>query len=935
MQKNINIGTANNQDGDFVRDAFDYTEDNFTELYARTYVAGNTVFIGGVTPLGGLDYYVWASAYMIDNVFYNDLVGGTVTIGTPDLIDPRIDSFYIENNGVDTPTVGIEPGTPDPNPIKPILDQTTKVEVSFQLVTVGFGGPNPTNTILIYDESVGSGSGEWDNASLPVGANLTDATAPFRNTVAINIPSTIGGSSSFMRFNSGTTFPNDDTPGNVLLFALKTTASWTSSTRFKLKLGNGGNSATINFTRNSIKNYGFQHTQTDTWQLVSVPIANYPNGFSTVLFVEFEFVEMPEINLDLIAAQIDATVTGNNTYLNLDDTIDTSYIGKNGYVPVVTNQNGLILTNPSSIFSETPQALQSVTDEGNNTTNSIFVNKTTTVGNSISATHVGGSSSSLGFTGSGGQDVGSLALGNEAGNTTILMGNDAATFPYFIKTPIKASDTYNLPLTVNGTAADSTGDIAITSAAFQVINEGSGNGIIKTGRTAVNYGNVGLNAVDASYSSGASATRGATGSSSFTVGEDVTAAGYAAMVLGESSSAAGNNSFVTGYLNTVKGYGSIVIGTQNTVQGIDATANSTAFHTVGGINNDVAGDCVSTVGKALFAKGFGMTVVGTANLATTYSFQYNIIAPRFIVGIGSTVPVTHAANVRANGFEVWSNGKIIANKYGSGTFTGTATYALQVDASGNIIEGALAGYVTKVGTPINNQLGVWTGDGTLEGDTKLTFDSTTSVLSITGTTNSTIKGTAAVPFYIKPGEAGYMGLGATTFSTTFLTIQDSNTTPLQNAFQVYSDQGGSSTREFYISNTAGGVYFTALGSNDTESYIIGINNTNGLLSKRSVTSIRTSAVVTNVSTTYNFVLGDANNIVTLNNVAAVSAVIPANASVAYPVGTKIDIINLGAGTVTVSITTDTLNGNVGGLTLAQYDKRTITKVTSTSWVLGY
>lgn len=35
-QQNIILGTPNNEDGDFVRDAFVKTEDNFTELYART-----------------------------------------------------------------------------------------------------------------------------------------------------------------------------------------------------------------------------------------------------------------------------------------------------------------------------------------------------------------------------------------------------------------------------------------------------------------------------------------------------------------------------------------------------------------------------------------------------------------------------------------------------------------------------------------------------------------------------------------------------------------------------------------------------------------------------------------------------------------------------------------------------------------------------------
>lgn len=45
--------------------------------------------------------------------------------------------------------------------------------------------------------------------------------------------------------------------------------------------------------------------------------------------------------------------------------------------------------------------------------------------------------------------------------------------------------------------------------------------------------------------------------------------------------------------------------------------------------------------------------------------------------------------------------------------------------------GAGTGDVTKVGTPVDNQVGVWTGDGTLEGDTALTFDTTTDHLSTT------------------------------------------------------------------------------------------------------------------------------------------------------------------------------------------------------------
>lgn len=41
-----------------------------------------------------------------------------------------------------------------------------------------------------------------------------------------------------------------------------------------------------------------------------------------------------------------------------------------------------------------------------------------------------------------------------------------------------------------------------------------------------------------------------------------------------------------------------------------------------------------------------------------------------------------------------------------------------------------SGDVTKVGTPVNNQVGIWTGDGTIEGDVNLTFDTTTDSLTV-------------------------------------------------------------------------------------------------------------------------------------------------------------------------------------------------------------
>lgn len=60
-----------------------------------------------------------------------------------------------------------------------------------------------------------------------------------------------------------------------------------------------------------------------------------------------------------------------------------------------------------------------------------------------------------------------------------------------------------------------------------------------------------------------------------------------------------------------------------------------------------------------------------------------------------------------------------------------------------------SGDVSKVGTPVNNQVGVWTGDGTLEGDAALTYDSATDTLTsvtfagnLTGNVTGNVSGSA-------------------------------------------------------------------------------------------------------------------------------------------------------------------------------------------------
>ncbi len=91
---------------------------------------------------------------------------------------------------------------------------------------------------------------------------------------------------------------------------------------------------------------------------------------------------------------------------------------------------------------------------------------------------------------------------------------------------------------------------------------------------------------------------------------------------------------------------------------------------------------------------------------------------------------------------------------------------------------------------------------------------------------------------------------------------------------------------------------------------------------------------TQTGTTYTLVLSDAGKLIDMSNAGAIALTIPANAAVAFPVGTIITVLQAGAGQVTVGINSDTLNGRNGLKTAGQWAVITLIKRTSTAWVLS-
>jgi len=92
-------------------------------------------------------------------------------------------------------------------------------------------------------------------------------------------------------------------------------------------------------------------------------------------------------------------------------------------------------------------------------------------------------------------------------------------------------------------------------------------------------------------------------------------------------------------------------------------------------------------------------------------------------------------------------------------------------------------------------------------------------------------------------------------------------------------------------------------------------------------------------TTYTFVLADADNkLITASNASAQTYSIPTNATTAFPIGTQLNLIQIGAGQVTVSAATPGTTTVVStGATSAspkcraQYSAITLVKRDTDSW----
>jgi hypothetical protein len=132
------------------------------------------------------------------------------------------------------------------------------------------------------------------------------------------------------------------------------------------------------------------------------------------------------------------------------------------------------------------------------------------------------------------------------------------------------------------------------------------------------------------------------------------------------------------------------------------------------------------------------------------------------------------------------------------------------------------------------------------------------------------------------------------------------------------------------------------GTNTFPSTLVTASSTTTLTNKTLTDAKINLTLNAQTGTTYTFVLTDNGQLVTASNASAQTYSIPTNASVAYPTGTQINIIQIGAGQVTIqAVTSGTTTIASTGATAAapklraQYSSATLIKASTDLWyVIG-
>jgi len=441
----------------------------------------------------------------------------------------------------------------------------------------------------------------------------------------------------------------------------------------------------------------------------------------------------------------------------------------------------------------------------------------------------------------------------------------------------------------------------------KLLDVATGNALLSGGvNTAPLWGKIGLS----THVSGTlDPANGGTGQTSYTDGE-ILIGNSTGNTLTKSTITAGSGIAIT------NGSGSITIeatGTgSGTVTSVDVSGGSTGLTTSGGPVTtsgtiSIAGTLnASSGGTGLTSYSIGDIVYASGS--TTLAKLADVATGNALIsgGVGS------APSYGKIGLTTHVSGTLPATSGGTGQsafVTGDLLYASSSSAISRLADVAVGNVLLSGGVgvaPSWGQFDLYNATGTTKvsnGGTGLTSYAVGDIVYATGTTTLSKLADVATGNVIISGGVG----AAPSYGKVGLTTHVSGTLPVANGGTGVTSSTGSGSVVLSASPALTGTPTTG-------------GNTIGYLELPQ-------------STNTTLALSDSGKHLSVSS----NVTIPANGSVAFPVGSAVSIYNNSALTINISITSDTLRQggttNTGTRTLSAYGVATVLKVASTTWVI--
>jgi hypothetical protein len=359
--------------------------------------------------------------------------------------------------------------------------------------------------------------------------------------------------------------------------------------------------------------------------------------------------------------------------------------------------------------------------------------------------------------------------------------------------------------------------------------------------------------------------------------------------------------------------------------------NGTAWTSGGGgggiSGSGASGQIAYWTGSTSQAGSATLTYTPTSSLLVNNSIT---AASAIARGVNLTPALTAAANSDV------LVGLDIAPTFTNGAFTGVANYGLRLSnsqaffgGSGGIAmfiasNGAIRGDAATNGTMYIDSSRDLTGNLFLRATT-LNFPSgtsTTSLFNITATTSSFSSNSLTITNNLASFRLNNI-LSATTW------YFENNRNAPSGSLEISNSLSNPTITAFSTRNVA-------INSNTDAGYKLDVNGTARVSGDTTIGGVLIQTVTTNRQTaSYTLVLADRGKLVEMNVATANNLTVPLNSSVAFPIGTQIDLSQYGAGQTTVVAT--------GGVTIrstnswvklnAQYAGATLIKIGTDEWYL--